>query len=163
MKLYLHSFIELGFPLVGIEGVRLPLCVKVRSRRQSSFLGANCRYKIDLLPRFRASSWLLSGWPDWANFRPFMWFFTLGSFFGNSEVAKKCRLLSSSVIVASSRFTKNWLCYILGDLLTNSSGHPGVDVMITIFCNFRQFLAKKVAFLSKNDVMIKIFHNLALF
>jgi hypothetical protein len=26
---------------------------------------------------------------------------------------------------------------------------PGTDVMITIFCNFRQFLAKKLAFFSK--------------
>jgi hypothetical protein len=40
---------------------------------------------------------------------------------------------------------------------------PGVDIMITIFCNFRQFLAKKVAFFSKTNVMIKSLHNLALF
>jgi hypothetical protein len=40
---------------------------------------------------------------------------------------------------------------------------PGVDVMITIFGDFRQFLAKKLAFFSKTNVMIKIFHNLALF
>jgi hypothetical protein len=39
----------------------------------------------------------------------------------------------------------------------------GVDVMITIFCDFRQFLAKKLAFFSKTNVMIKILHNLALF
>jgi hypothetical protein len=37
------------------------------------------------------------------------------------------------------------------------SGHHGVDVMITIFCHFRQFWAKKLAFFSKTDVMIKIF------
>jgi hypothetical protein len=37
----------------------------------------------------------------------------------------------------------------------------GVDVMITIFCDFRQFLAKKLAFFSKTNVMIKILHNLA--
>jgi hypothetical protein len=40
---------------------------------------------------------------------------------------------------------------------------PGVDVMITIFCDFRQFGAKKMAFFSKTNVMIKILHNLALF
>jgi hypothetical protein len=34
---------------------------------------------------------------------------------------------------------------------------PGVDVMITIFCDFRQFLAKKLPFFSKTNVMIKIF------
>jgi hypothetical protein len=40
---------------------------------------------------------------------------------------------------------------------------PGVDVMITIFCDFRQFSAKKLAFFSKTNVMIKILHNLAVF
>jgi hypothetical protein len=40
---------------------------------------------------------------------------------------------------------------------------PGVDVMITIFRDFRQFSAKKLAFFSKTNVMIKILHNLVLF
>jgi hypothetical protein len=40
---------------------------------------------------------------------------------------------------------------------------PGVDVMITIFGDFRQFLAKKLAFFSITNVMIKVLHNLALF
>jgi hypothetical protein len=31
---------------------------------------------------------------------------------------------------------------------------PGVDVMITIFCDFRQFSTKKLAFFSKTNVMI---------
>jgi hypothetical protein len=35
--------------------------------------------------------------------------------------------------------------------------------MITIFFDFCQFLAKKLAFFSKINVMIKILHNLALF
>jgi hypothetical protein len=35
--------------------------------------------------------------------------------------------------------------------------------MITIFCNFSQFSAKKLAFFSKTNVMIKILHNLVLF
>jgi hypothetical protein len=39
---------------------------------------------------------------------------------------------------------------------------PGVDVMITIFCDFWQFSEKNLAFFSKTNVMIKIFHNLAL-
>jgi hypothetical protein len=38
---------------------------------------------------------------------------------------------------------------------------PGVDVMMTIFCDFRQFSAK--IFFSKTNVMIKILHKLALF
>jgi hypothetical protein len=36
--------------------------------------------------------------------------------------------------------------------------HLGIDVMITIFCDFRQFSAKKLAFFSKTNVMIKIVH-----
>jgi hypothetical protein len=40
---------------------------------------------------------------------------------------------------------------------------PGVDVMITIFCDFSQFSAKKLAFFSNTNVMIKILRNLALF
>jgi hypothetical protein len=35
--------------------------------------------------------------------------------------------------------------------------------MITIFCDFCQFLANKLAFFSKTNVMIKILHCLALF
>jgi hypothetical protein len=38
----------------------------------------------------------------------------------------------------------------------------GVDVMITIFCCFWQFSAKKMASFSKTNVMIKFLHNLAL-
>jgi hypothetical protein len=40
---------------------------------------------------------------------------------------------------------------------------PGTDVMITIFCNFWQFLAKKMAFFSETKVMIIFLNNLALF
>jgi hypothetical protein len=36
---------------------------------------------------------------------------------------------------------------------------PGVDVMIPIFCDFRQFSAKKLAFFSKTIVMTKILEN----
>jgi hypothetical protein len=36
------------------------------------------------------------------------------------------------------------------------------DVVITIFCDFCLFSAKKMAFLSKTNVMIKLLHNLAL-
>jgi hypothetical protein len=38
---------------------------------------------------------------------------------------------------------------------------PGVDVMITIFCDFRQFSAQKLAFFSKNNVTIKFTQKLA--
>jgi hypothetical protein len=39
----------------------------------------------------------------------------------------------------------------------------GVDVMITIFGEFRQLLAKRMVFFSKTKVMIKLLNNLALF
>jgi hypothetical protein len=35
--------------------------------------------------------------------------------------------------------------------------------MITIFCDFPQFLVKKMAFFSKPNVMINVLHNFALF
>jgi hypothetical protein len=38
---------------------------------------------------------------------------------------------------------------------------PGVDVMNTILCDFRQFSAKKLALFSKINVMITILNNLA--
>jgi hypothetical protein len=41
--------------------------------------------------------------------------------------------------------------------------HPGVDVMITFFCDFTQLSAKKIAFFSKTNVMIQILNILALF
>jgi hypothetical protein len=37
----------------------------------------------------------------------------------------------------------------------------GVDVMITIFCDFCQFLEKKLAFFSKTNVMIKFLQKVA--
>jgi hypothetical protein len=42
-----------------------------------------------------------------------------------------------------------------------SPGLPGVDVMIIIFNDFCQYSAKKLAFFSKTNVMIKNLHNLA--
>jgi hypothetical protein len=41
--------------------------------------------------------------------------------------------------------------------------HAGVDVMITNFCEFGPFSAKKMAFFSKTNVMISFFQNLTLF
>jgi hypothetical protein len=51
------------------------------------------------------------------------------------------------------------------DTLTLVGGalRPGVNVMKNILGDFCQFSAKKLAFFSKTNVMIKILHNLALF
>jgi hypothetical protein len=53
-------------------------------------------------------------------------------------------------------------CQISQKIVTITSV-PGVDVMITIFCDFSQFSATKLAFFTNTNVMIKILHNLALF
>jgi hypothetical protein len=55
---------------------------------------------------------------------------------------------------------KNWVGLPFGRFFANLSG---VDAMITFFCDFCQFSAKKLAFFSKTYVMIKILHNFALF
>jgi hypothetical protein len=44
-----------------------------------------------------------------------------------------------------------------------STQKAGVDVMITVLCDFCQFSAKKLPFFSKTHVMINLLHNLALF
>jgi hypothetical protein len=62
--------------------------------------------------------------------------------------------LKSCVLI----LTKNGLGHILGCFFKNSSG---VDVMITIFCDFRQFLAKKLAFFPQTNVMIKFLQKIA--
>jgi hypothetical protein len=49
-------------------------------------------------------------------------------------------------------FAKNWRKSPKKVIITLA---PGVDVMITIFCYFRQFSAKQLAFYSKTNVMIK--------
>jgi hypothetical protein len=51
---------------------------------------------------------------------------------------------------------------MLRDFTERTFPQPGVDVLITIFCDFCQFSAKKLAFFSKYNVMIKNLHNLAL-
>jgi hypothetical protein len=45
--------------------------------------------------------------------------------------------------------TKRWL----------EKSSLAVDVMITIFCDFCQFSAKKLALFSKTNVIIKILHT----
>jgi hypothetical protein len=49
--------------------------------------------------------------------------------------------------------TKKKLGYILSIFLTNS----GVDILITIFCDFCQFSATKLAFFLNTNVTIKYF------
>jgi hypothetical protein len=55
-----------------------------------------------------------------------------------------------------------YLCTIVF-LSIHYSEQPRVDVIITNFCDFCKFSAKKLAFFSKTNVMIQFVHNLALF
>jgi hypothetical protein len=43
----------------------------------------------------------------------------------------------------------------------DEEGFPGVDVMITIFCDFSQFSAKKLAFFLNTNVMITFLSKFA--
>jgi hypothetical protein len=45
----------------------------------------------------------------------------------------------------------------------NIGNKPGVDVMITIFCDFPQLSAKKMVFFLNTNVVMNFFQNLALF
>jgi hypothetical protein len=53
--------------------------------------------------------------------------------------------------------------HIPADLTRAPSKASSCNVMLTIFGDFRQFSAKKLAFFSKTNAMIKILNNLALF
>jgi hypothetical protein len=46
---------------------------------------------------------------------------------------------------------------LINTLDTSAGEKPGVDVMITIFCGFCQFSAKKIGVFSETNVMIKNF------
>jgi hypothetical protein len=50
---------------------------------------------------------------------------------------------------------------IFGHFFAQEFPQSGVDVMITIFCNFCQFSAKKLAFFSKTNAIIKFSPKLA--
>jgi hypothetical protein len=47
------------------------------------------------------------------------------------------------------------------EVIPQNTTPPGVDVMMTIFANFCQFSAKKLAFFSETHVMIKFLQTLA--
>jgi hypothetical protein len=66
----------------------------------------------------------------------------------------KLNYVSYEIKLDCSHFMKNMTsCYFSANTLKLQ---PGVDVMITVFCDFRQFSAQKLAFFSKTNVMIKI-------
>jgi hypothetical protein len=87
-----------------------------------------------------------------AEFSPIGPLFSLGSFLKNTEVAQVFGLLFPAVKKYVLIFPYNGLGYTMSDFFSNLSG---VDVMITIFCDFCQFSAKQLAFFSKTNVMSK--------
>jgi hypothetical protein len=48
----------------------------------------------------------------------------------------------------------------VGDVFAKTFS-PGVDVMVTIFCDYCQFSAEKWAFFSKTNAVIKFLQNLS--
>jgi hypothetical protein len=80
-------------------------------------------------------------------------------FLNNTQIAQILGLLFSTV-KAMHYVDKKGVDTFWAIFLTHSSVF---DVMITIFCEFGQFSAKKLAFLSKTNGMIKLLRNLALF
>jgi hypothetical protein len=81
---------------------------------------------------------------------------TLGNLLNYKSSPHFCATFSLKIVI-ELKLTKHGLGYNLVDFFTNLSG---VDVMITIFCGFSQFLAKKFAFFSKANVMIIFFRKL---
>jgi hypothetical protein len=66
-----------------------------------------------------------------------------------------CHLLFDSFGFETERATRKGFRGIVSSEFVGLA--PGVDVMITIFCDFYPFSAKKLAFFSKTNVMITIF------
>jgi hypothetical protein len=99
-----------------------------------------------------------------------MYIHTLCMYIHSRTFAKNCYLIFEG-------FPKLWLncnCLYTNVALTSrndpcedlggehsSTFHPGVDVMITIFCDFCQLSAIKLAFFSKTNFMINFFQKLA--
>jgi hypothetical protein len=128
------------------------------------------------------AEWLSIAWSDLAAIK--LSFFTAAAeiLIVDSNKAAKFDILSErikysrSALNTSYMTTHSWTVFQLFFLLfvlrklapiwhggTRPYGPSGVVVMITIFCDIRQFSAKKLAFFSKTNVIIKILHNLALF
>jgi hypothetical protein len=63
---------------------------------------------------------------------------------------------------AASQDRASALRQYLDGQIADSSMCPGADVMITIFCDFWHLSAKKLAFFSKTNVMIKFSQKLSL-
>jgi hypothetical protein len=71
------------------------------------------------------------------------------------KIAKNCPKLPK---IAKNRFSDTKFAGFLNTkFMIHFFNKPGVDVMITIICDFCQFSAKKLAFFSKANVMITIF------
>jgi hypothetical protein len=103
-----------------------------------------------------------AGWPDWSNFRLHIWRFFYGQFFSNVAEIFVLFFIGKSYALISTEMCNG---YILGDFLTNSSGHPVVTclfikcwVKLTVLGSmlwsqfsaiFGQFLAKNWCFSQK--------------
>jgi hypothetical protein len=94
---------------------------------------------LEMLPPDKLKPWKCSGFSKQPNQGAQIGYMKI------TEVDNIFWLLYSTVMLT---FIKNKLGYILGDFFPNSSG---VDVMITIFCDFRPFSTKKIGVFLKNQ------------
>jgi hypothetical protein len=91
-------------------------------------------------------------------FHPFVclsvFLFDKGLFVGPTLFGKSLAqffTLSPPSVIKGDATHKKRLCHLLRSLWASKTGRPGVDVMLTIFCDSCQFLAKKLAVFFKNQ------------
>jgi Fe-S cluster assembly scaffold protein SufB len=62
------------------------------------------------------------------------------------------------------QYSEKWAIFLKTNVSNRYFVHvsPGVDVMITIFCDFSQFSEKKLAFFKNTNIMIIFLHDFAL-
>jgi hypothetical protein len=83
-----------------------------------------------------------------------------GKIFLNKEVAKFCCMHTFSADKVARFFTRvSWVSFwaIFSQTHMVNLHILGIDVMITIFCDFPQFSAKKLAFFLNTNVIINFF------
>jgi hypothetical protein len=122
-----------------------------KNTQQTTYVYISCQmmfFSLRFLPSVRQLFPAILPFPRFSADRAEKSFFSLG--------LKSDKLLPLLTLRASP-------CNWEAALYATSYPEPGVDVMITIFCNFCQFSAEKMAFCSKTNVTIKILHDSPLF
>jgi hypothetical protein len=110
-----HWFIDACF-------TSLKFFFRLCQRRKSQSL----KLFLDIMP--------LSGWPDWANFRPLRDFFHQAFF--NYQSSQKFRTTFFRGNIYLLILIINWFGCITDEFVTNSSGHPvHIGIILLLLCN----------------------------